>query len=443
MRFFTMRSFSALIVALLLPISAFADSDSDQRAALQMQLDQLNIQIQSNQSQLDGLQQQRTSLERDVAILDAKIKDAQLGIKARDLTIRQIKAGINDKERGIFSLDTKVASGQESVAQMLRETRMIDDLSLVEIALGGNLQDLMQEIDDFGAIQRSLDASFTQMATARADLAARKQALEDQQQEEQDLLEVQVLQQQGLKKNEIEKKNLVTTAKGQESVYQNIIASQKKSKAQIEEALFGLRDTGAIQFGTAYNYAKEASQGTGVRAAVILAILTQESDLGKNVGSCLVNNILSGTGLSKSSGRLITNVMKAPRDTQPFQTITDALGLVWSNTPVSCPQGGNGYGGAMGPAQFIPSTWMLYKDRLTRLTGDPFPNPWSARTAIFATAMLMADNGADGGTAASERKAALKYFAGGNWNKAANAFYGTSVMDLASDIQQQIDVIGG
>src|SRR5262249_12253150 len=156
----------------------------------------------------EGLQTQRTSLERDVAVFDAKIKDAQLGIKASQLTLKQISSDISDKEHGITTLDGKVATGQESVAEMLRQTRMIDDMSFVEVALGGNLKDLIQEIDDFGAIQRSLDTSFQQMATARADLAARKSALEDKQQEQQDTLEVQVLQQQALKKNENDKKQL-------------------------------------------------------------------------------------------------------------------------------------------------------------------------------------------------------------------------------------------
>ena len=58
-----------------------ADTVSDQRAALQAQLDQINAQIQSNQGDLAKKQQQRTSLERDVAILDSKIQAAQLGIK--------------------------------------------------------------------------------------------------------------------------------------------------------------------------------------------------------------------------------------------------------------------------------------------------------------------------------------------------------------------------
>jgi len=56
----------------------------------------------------------------------------------------------------------------------------------------------------------------------------------------------------------------------------------------------------------------------------------------------------------------------------------------------------------------------------------------------------MADNGADGGTYATERLAALRYFAGwSNASKAAYAFYGDDVMDIATRLQKQIDVLEG
>ena len=133
--------------------------------------------------------------------------------------------------------------------------------------------------------------------------------------------------------------------------------------------------------------------------------------------------------------------MKGSRDVDPFMKITAELGLDPYSQVVSCPPG-YGYGGAMGPSQFIPSTWILYKDRLARITGQNPPNPWTPRTAIFATALLMDDNGAGKGTRADERLAALRYFAGwGNANKPAYAFYGDSVMELADDMQELIDVL--
>lgn len=398
-----------------------------QKAALQAQLNEINAQISKNQGNLSQLQTQRTSLERDVAILDAKIRDAQLAIKARDLTILQLKGGIREKELGISVLDSRVVQGQESVAQMLRETRVIDDMSLAQIALAGNLQDLMQEIDDFQTIQRALGASFDRMAAARDDLSLRKAALEDQQSEEQDLLQLQKLQQQALKKNEKEKQNLVANAKGQEGVYQKLIATQKQTAAQIEAELFDLRDSkSSVTFGDMYTYAKEAAARTGVRPAIILGILSEESNLGQNIGS----------------GNWMTD-MHPTRDRPVFAKITAELGINPDTQPVS-KKPWYGWGGAMGPAQFIPSTWVLYEDRIASMTGQNPPNPWTPRTAVFATAILMMDNGADAQTPAAERLAALRYLAGWkNATKPAYAFYGDDVMELAAKFQSQIEVIGG
>jgi len=438
--FLSVAFFSVFISA---PFFALAqEMTADQRAALQAQLAQIQTEIQQTQSKLADTQSQRTSYERDVAILDYKVQEAQLQIKQRDLTIKALKAGINQKNVGISELDVRVASDQESLAQILRTTQQMDDLSFIEIALGGSLTEIFKDIDNFEQIQDSMNQSFVAMATKRSDLSARKQALEDQQHEAQDLLRIQVLQQQSLKSTQKQKKDLVTAVKGQEATYQTMIKAKKQSAAQIEAALFNLRDSKAVSFGDMYSYAKEAGQKIGVRPALILAVLRQETNLGENVGQCLVTNTPNkGDGRGKNTGNLFKQVMKGSRDVDPFMRITLALGLDPTTQVVSCPQAG-GYGGAMGPAQFIPSTWVLYEERLATVTGQRPANPWNPRTATFATALLMADNGADKQTAAAERLAALRYFAGwGNANKPAYAFYGNGVMGYAEEYQANIDII--
>ncbi|MEK7480079.1 MAG: hypothetical protein AAB665_02190 [Patescibacteria group bacterium] len=434
----------ALIACAPLLISAQTTPTSVQeRAALQAELDRIERDIANNQGALGGLRERRTTLERDIAILDNKIKTAQLQIKQSDLTLSKLHGDISTKVTAIRQVDTSVSKSQASLAQLLRRTREVDDIPLAMLALSaGSISDLFEEMDAFETIERALDASFTEMARLRTDLSERKRSLEEKEDETQKVRQAQVIARQNVQKDEKEKQSILIATKGQEKAYQQLIADKQKQAAAIRAALFGLRDSGAIPFGTAYEYAKAASAGTGVRAALILAILTQESDLGQNVGACYVTNLETGSGVGKNTGRSFSKVMAAPRDTVPFRTITETLARDPSKTPVSCPQS-VGYGGAMGPAQFIPSTWMLYKDRLARLTGETFPDPWIARTAIFATALLMEDNGADGGVRASERKAALKYFAGSNWAKPANAVYGDSVMELADDIQAQINILEG
>lgn len=423
-----MRLTRVLILGALLsmPFTASAALTPQERAELERQLADVEKQIETNKTELTKKQGERQTLERDVSVLNGQIKDAQLAIKQRDLAIKKLTDGITDKESAIKVLDEKVLEGQESIAQMIRRTHEIDDITIAELALGGSISDLFTEIDNYQIVQQALDDAFKAMAIARADLGARKEALLGQQSEEEELKQLQVVQQRTLKDREGEKKTLVSYAKGQESEYQKMITAQTKTANEIRARLFELRDSGAIPFGKAYEYAKEAAAATGVRPALILGVLAQESNLGENVG----------TGNWKTD-------MHPTRDVPVFATLMAELGLDPDAQKVS-KKPWYGWGGAMGPAQFIPSTWVGYKDRIGQLTGNNPPNPWDARTAIFASALLMADNGADAQTRASERLAALRYFAGwGNANKPAYAFYGDGVMGLADKFQKEIDVLEG
>ncbi len=111
-------------------------------------------------------------------------------------------------------------------------------------------------------------------------------------------------------------------------------------------------------------------------------------------------------------------------------------------TRVSCPIAGvAGYGGAMGPAQFIPSTWNMIKSQVASILGKTTPDPWNPEDAITASSVLLKGNGAAGGTYTAERTAALKYYAGGGWSKASNAFYGNQVMARVEKIQADIDLL--
>ncbi|OGC88636.1 hypothetical protein A2419_02205 [Candidatus Adlerbacteria bacterium RIFOXYC1_FULL_48_26] len=410
------------------------------RAQLQAQLSDLEKQIAQQQAILDSAQKQEQSLSRDISILNAHIKQAQLAIQARTLAIQQLTSGIGDKQNKIFGLNSQYNAELESLAAIMREKNQLDTASLVVVALSSeDVSEFFSDLATFDQINAHLQESFMEITDTRTQTEAEKADLEEQLEEETQLRQVQQLQQQQIQAQQAQKQKILTETKGQEKTYQAIIAQSKKSAAQIRTALFQLTGSAAIPFSTALEYANQANRETGIRPAFLLAIIRVESNLGQNVGS-----------------GVWTVDMKSPRDTVPFQAIAASLGLNPDTLPVS-KKPWYGYGGAMGPAQFIPSTWAMYagyaapdykynqaKDRVGKRTGNTPPNPWEPEDAFMAAAIYLTDNDADKQTTAAEFKAAMCYLAGcGNVNNKSLQFYGEQVADFAVEYQCQIDIITG
>ena len=232
---------------------------------------------------------------------------------------------------------------------------------------------------------------------------------------------------------------MLAISKQSEADYKVVIQQKQAKAASIRAALFRLRDQEGISFGDAVKYAKEASKFTGVRAAFILGILKQESNLGNNVGQCYLSNTDTGAGVGKNTGTVFAKVMKPDRDITPFLSITKKLGLDWSQTPVSCPLS-VGYGGAMGPSQFIPSTWIGYENRVAQTLGVSAANPWVPEHAFMATALFVKDLGAANGGYSAEQQAAARYYAGGAW-ATLGLGYANSVLSHAAGFQEQLDFL--
>lgn len=460
-RFFVFFTGLAFVIA---PAAVFAQSTSTEavsrQQALQDQLNQIENQIGVQQQVLNVAQNQHQTLQTKIDAFNAEIKQTQLQIQAINITVTQLSGNISVHNETLSSLSAQLSAEKESLAQILRQTQMLDSYSAISVALGSqDVSGFFSDLDAFVSIKRALAASFNQIQQTSSSTETEKAALQSRLAEQEQLRTVEELAKQQVLSQEQEKRQLLSETKGIEANYQKLIATNQKTAAQIRSELFLLRDSAAIPFGIALTYAEAAQKATGTRAAVTLGVLKQETDLGQNLG----------TGNWR--------VDMAPNRDQPiFVYITQTLGLDPNKMPVSR-KPSYGWGGAMGPGQFIPSTWVCYggfvnvytgdcsnavqmpwnqfwkgpwqyvasKDRVRTLTGGTTPsNPWNPQDAIMATAMLMADNGAAAQTPAAERLAALRYFAG--WAHAGNpaySFYGDGVMEFASQFQQDINQLNG
>lgn len=447
-RFFFFLFLCALFVA---PTAVLAQTAAQQVANrqrdLQNQLNDLESQIAVQQQLLDTAKNQRQTLQSQINAFNAEIKKTQLQIQAINVAISQLNGDIGIRNKTLSQLSAQLAAEKESLAQILRQTQVLDSYSVVSVALGSqSVSGFFSDLDAFASIKSSLANSFDQIEQTSSSTEAEKEKLQARLAEQQQLRQVAQVAQQSVQAQEKEKQKLLTETKGVETNYQKLIAVTQKTAAQIRTELFTLAGGGGqISLPTAITLAKQAGAYTGVRPAFILGILQQETNLGANVGQCLLTNVPSkGDGKGKNTGTLIRGVMKPSRDVDPFMAITSALGLDSFSMPVSCPQS-TGYGGGMGPAQFIPSTWTSYQNRIAKLAGHVGrpANPWDNLDAFTAIALYMTDLGASAQTPTAERTAALKYFAGSYYTNPRFAPYGDSVMKFAANFQQEIDILNG
>jgi len=98
-----------------------------------------------------------------------------------------------------------------------------------------------------------------------------------------------------------------------------------------------------------------------------------------------------------------------------------------------------GWGGAMGPAQFLPRTWLENEAQIIKITGNNPPDPWTLEDAFAASAIKLSRDGARAQNWNAEWKAAMVYFAGSRWNNPAYSFYGDRVMDVKEIIKSQLN----
>lgn len=441
--FFPLAVFAAMF---FLVSGSFAQTEEQiarHEQILQAEMQRIEKEIAENRVLLNSKQQETASISRDVDILTYQINQARLNIRARQLEIQRLGGDINQREEYIGELSEKINEDKKSLAELLRKTRQLDDVSLLEIVLQNNtLSDVFADLDSFSSIQGSMLRSFEQIRNNQSVANDEKETLRVRRDGE---LEAKIAienETRIIEQKEREKQRLLSLSKSEENSYRQVIAQREADIAAIRSALFNLRNTTAISFGEAYDLATVVSQRTGVRAALILAIITQESNLGENVGTC--------NRAGDPESRSYRHIMPGPndghrsyRDDQTlFLQIAAELGLDPNTTPLSCPMAA-GWGGAMGPSQFIPTTWMSYRNRIAAVTGNNPPNPWNPIDAFTATSLFLADLGAASGTFSAERQAALRYYAGGNWNKPQNAFYGDSVMRIAEGYERQIQILQG
>ena len=384
---------------------------------------------------------EKDTLQNQVSLLKKKIKNLEYQIYESNTTIKDLGYQIKDTKTSIEKTSLRIENSKNQLAGILRHIYEKDQCSIIEIFLSE--AEFSDFFDDFAALEilNSKNQELLEsIKSLKISFESEKEVLSEEKDDTERMLKIQMLQKKEQQKAKEDKDYFLELT---EKEYQERVKTREeieKKAAEIRARIFEVIGIPkAPTFGEALELAKYVEGITGARPALLLAVLTQESNIGKNVGQCYLKNSETGDGIVAYNGRKVSRVMKPSRDVKPFLETTKKLGRDPYSTPVSCPMS-YGYGGAMGPAQFIPSTWAIYEDRVAEITEKP-ADPWDIKDAFLAAALYLTDYGAAKQTYNSEWRAAMIYFSGSTNKK--YRFYGDSVMEIAGRYEEDIKAIEG
>jgi len=435
-----------MLLAFLVPAFSFALTPVQEREQLEAELKALENEIESIEGDITKTQKEKKTLQNEISILRNQIRKIDLEITKSNTLITDLRGQITDTTFSIGKTQEDVEAKKQQLAQLLQRLHQEDQRTIVEIVLTGpTLSDFFNNLAALQSLQDRNKELLDTTIGLSVYLEGQKGDLESEKHDEEHFVEIQILQKQESQKLTSQNQELLDVTRGKESEYQKLLTNRQLQAQEIRSRIFeliGVPD--APTFGEAVKIAQAVEQLTNVRAPFLLAVLTQESNIGKNVGRCYLKDERTGNG-ETINGTFVYRVMKPTRDVQPFLKITRELGRDPFTTAVSCPIPSiGGYGGAMGPAQFIPSTWIAYKDKIARLKGSP-GDPWNINDAFLASAVYLGDLKATRQTFEYEWCAAVSYFSGNcsTRNQIRYEFYGDNVMAITKRYEQDIRALQG
>ncbi|MCZ2845790.1 MAG: hypothetical protein O2U61_04730 [Candidatus Bathyarchaeota archaeon] len=340
---------------------------------------------------------EKTAIESQIENIEAQERSAEWYLSKVDLDIRYLNYEITDLSLSIshleseIELDSVLKEQKEILSDAIRRVYEYDYMSYIEIFLGySSLSNFGSQLIEMDSIQTAIRTSIEDFQVVKDKIEAEKTKLDKDR-------EVNL----EYKKNKEYSQYSLTIKQGQQEYYLQQLAVAKtpleREMARIETELMELREAmGRIQsylfswlwgqrptWSQIFSAVSSASKKAGVDMFTMLAILQVESSFrataGWNAGSPEGN-------LKRCHDYRTSDEPFCSDQKKVFEDICAELGPNFNKNvvPISPAY-------AMGPAQFIPTTWRGYQRLYSGLR-----NPWDLDDAVLAMAYKLKRGGVAG-----------------------------------------------
>ncbi len=379
-----------------------SEAASDKQAAA----DAAKSNISDLQKKMDKAQAARDKLAQSLGQIQKSVSIVKLDINNTKSVINDTVSKISTKEQEVNNLNNQIALQKKLLTNFIQQAYYNQNQPLLALVLNNaNFSDVFSNSDHLLTIDDKIKDISDKLSANVAQLEGDKAALADAKQQHEKVLASKVVQQQALVVNQNDVQGQIQK---QDATISEIQSKLSKLKSDLSSLLGMVVSTNDVK-----EAAGIASDATGVRKSFILGELTQESGLGRYTGGCTYKN---------------TKVK--PADATAFKDIMKELGYDINSKKISC-AGKIGYGGAMGIAQFMPTTWLGYKSYIAGATGHNPPDPWSVIDGVMGMAKKLANAGAT--SKKGEYAASMIYYCG--TSKPSNSAIKAACNNYAANVQ--------
>lgn len=346
---------------------------------------------------LEEIKEKESAVDRTLKVLDLNIRELNAEIASLNFSIASLEEKIKKLKENIESLDKKLSYQKKTLAFIVRQLYEYDAISWLEIFLGQiKLSDLSQKVEEIQALQKSLFKTIEGIKKVKNIREKEKKTLEKKLKEKLEYKKIQEVSRQSLILRQREQKILLEKLSAARTPLEREMARIEAELSQLRIAMQAIQRYLTSWLGYQPTWAEifavveEVSKITGVRPALLLAVLQMESRFKTSAGF----NAGSPEGNLKRCLDFRIDDSLCYREKPVFEEICQELGLDKNKVPISPTY-------AMGPAQVIPTTWRGYQRLYPSLK-----NPWSLHDAVLLMGYILARNGAASG---NERKALYVY----------------------------------
>ncbi|MBD3300420.1 MAG: hypothetical protein GF347_03650 [Candidatus Moranbacteria bacterium] len=368
------------------------------------------------------------SLQNILSRMNKEIEQMEISINNSKNEIQRTNDLIEKRKAQIEIEKVRLENKREILAQYLKTYNRNSSNSALEVLVRkSGFKGYFQELNAYREVSNDINLMIGEIKTQKQKLENQVSKLNNSKRKLESLMAFKNNQKLELEQKKSSKEELLAITQGKEEKFQELLEKEEDLAVKLNTELTLIESMGMIiDFDDALKSARYASKLTGVRVPYLLGILKVESNLGANVG--------------RGNYKEDMHPVQQPIFEEICRNLEyDPEIMPVSKKPCYKDEEGNctGWGGAMGPAQFMPSTWKGYEEKIRELTEKKKADPWNLDHAILAMAVKVSKvEGVSSGDRESEHKAANIYLAGGNWEN--YTWYGDRVLLYADAFELKI-----